>query len=192
MANKPKTNRAGNVAVSLEMDRCQTPLYALDVLLPYLNPDWTIWEPAEGDGNIYRGLYRAGIRNIIGSDVQQGLNYFEYQPFTSWDCQVTNPPYTIKYPWLERAYALEKPFALLLPVDIKGAAKAQKLFRKYGVETIYMDKRINFKMPRIGYAGSTQFSTAWFTWGLGIGRENTYAEITRIPDEEWRVQKEIP
>lgn len=184
---KPKNNRAGNAAVSQTMDCCQTPLYALDPLLPYINPEWTIWEPAEGEGNIYRGMFRAGIDNIIGSDVLQGLNFFHYKPFTPWDCIITNPPYSIKYKWLARCYALGKPFALLLPIDTNGAGAAQRLFRQYGVEVIYLDKRVNFKMPEKGYSGSAQFSTAWFTWGLGIGKENTYAEIVRCPDETWHL-----
>lgn len=182
---KPKTNRKGNAAVSLPMDRCQTPLYALDPLLPYIDPDWVIWEPAEGEGQLYRGLYRAGVHNIIGSDVIDGFNFFEYEPLVNWDCIITNPPYSIKYPWIARCYQLGKPFALLLPVDTLGAAKAQRWFRDVGVEVILTDKRTNFNMPNTGYGGSAQFATAWFTWGLNIGSQLTFATINRCSDEDW-------
>lgn len=183
---KPKNNRKGDEATSMKMDRCGTPRYALDPLLPYLDPSWVIWESAEGKGHIYVGLYRAGFERIIGTDLlTTGTNFIHDEPFTDWDCQVTNPPYSIKYKWLKRSYALGKPFALLLPVDTSGASTAQKLFREYGCEIIYMDKRVNFDMPDKGYAGQAQFATAWYTWGLNIGRENTYAHIERCSDEEW-------
>lgn len=90
---------------------------------------------------------------------------------------MTNCPYSVKYPWLRRYYELGKPFALLLPVDTTGAAQAQVLFDRYGIEIIYMNKRVNFKMPNKGWSGSAQFSTAWFTWGLNIGKQMTFAKI---------------
>ena len=180
---KPKTNRAGNAAVSLPMDCCQTPLYALDPLLPYLDPAWIVWEPAAGKGNIVRGLNAAGYSGFA-TDIQTGRNFFDFVPF-HWDVLITNPPYSIKYPWLDRCYTLGKPFALLLPIDTIGSQKAQRLFARYGVEIIYMDKRVNFDMPNTGYSGSAQFSTAWFTWQLGIGKENTYTTLTRCADSDW-------
>lgn len=180
---KPKTNRAGDAAVSLEMDRCQTPLYALDPLLPYLPPKCWVWEPAAGDGNIARALHKAN-HWVVSTDVLTGHNFFTWQP-ALWTVLVTNPPYSIKYDWLAHCYELGRPFALLLPIDTIGAAKGQCLFRRHGVEIIYLNRRVNFKMPNKGYGGSAQFATAWFTWGLNIGQAITFAEITRCPDEEW-------
>ena len=178
---KPKQNAAGDTSQSLGYDRCQTPFYALDPLIPYLDKNALIWEPAAGDGHIVAKL--TDERHMIfGTDILTGHNFFEYEP-GEYDCQVTNPPYSIKYEWLKKSYELDKPFALLMPIEIMGAAKGQRLFQKYGVEIILLDKRVNFKMPNKGYGRSgAQFPTAWFTWRLGIGREITYACITRYSD----------
>lgn len=176
---KPKVNRAANAGKSNSYDQCQTPAYALDPLLPHLDKAWSIWEPAAGEGLLADTLRQANLW-VLASDILTGRNFFEWEPMVLWDAQITNPPYSLKFPWLERSYALGKPFALLLPVETIGAATAQKLFRKFGVEVIYMDKRINFKMPNKGWEGSSaQFPTAWFTWGLNIGKEMTFAEIER-------------
>ncbi|MFA5377850.1 MAG: hypothetical protein WC455_19020 [Dehalococcoidia bacterium] len=176
---KPKTNRAGNEYVPQGFDLCQTPAYALGPLLPYLSPKWTIWEPAQGEGLMVEALRDGGVANVIGSDLQEDQNFFDTQP-DQWDCLVTNPPYSIKYKWLERCYELGKPFALLIPVETLGAKTAQVLFREHGVEVIFMDRRINFKMPLIGWDGSAaQFPVAWFSWGLNIGRQMTFARMDR-------------
>jgi hypothetical protein len=177
---KPKINRAGNAYEPQGFDACQTPAYAIDPLLPYLNRDWTIWEPARGEGLLVDALYDGSFYTVLVSDLLTGQNFFEYEPAEQWDCLVTNPPYSIKYRWLERCYQLGKPFALLLPVETLGAKSAQIFFRTAGIEVIFLDRRVNFKMPNIGWQGSAaQFPVAWFTYGLKIGQQMTFAELTR-------------
>lgn len=174
---KPKSNQAGDIYTPQGYDACQTPPEALDPLLPYLSQEWTIWECAAGERLLVEALHDSGFQSLTASDILTGENFFEYTPL-HWDCIVTNPPYSIKYQWLERCYALGKPFALLLPVETLGAKTAQEFFRKCGVEVIFMDRRINFKMPNKGWEGSSaQFPTAWFTYGLNIGQGMTFARL---------------
>lgn len=179
--------RDNKAAVSAEIDKarpfdhCQTPPYALDPLIPYL-PKAAIWEPAAGEGYLVEGLYDAGF-NVVQSRIEDGQNFFDYEP-DDWQAQVTNPPYSVKYQWLERSYQLGKPFALLLPVETLGAQSGQNLFRQYGLEIVFLDKRVDFKMPNAGWqGGGSQFPVAWFTWGLKIGKELTFATI----DKKWVV-----
>lgn len=161
------------------LDACQTPPYALDPLLPYLSSGWVIWEPACGEGLLVGGLYDTGYSQgqVISGDMTTGQDFYEYEP-GNWDCLITNPPYSNQFDWLRRCYNLKKPFALLLKVDVLGTKTAQELFSRYGVEVIFMDKRINFKMPYKGYdGGGSWFAVAWYTWGLNIGRQMTFASI---------------
>jgi hypothetical protein len=177
---KPKRNQKGSIKKSKTFDQCQTPFYALDPLIPYL-PQGIIWEPAAGDGHIVTKLELTGL-DVIAGDILTGQNFFEYIP-PQYDLQVTNPPYSIKYQWLERCYELEKPFALLLPLETMGAVKGQRLFERYGIEVILLDKRINFKMPYKKYGGGgAKFPVAWFTWGLNIGQQITFGKIQRYED----------
>lgn len=173
---KVKINRAsiGDTHRSNEFDRCQTPAYALDPILPYLFG--RIWECASGEGNLSNALLKSGFE-VISSDILTGQNFFKWQP-ESFDCIVTNPSYSSKFEFLERCYQLKKPFALLLPVETLGANKAQKLFTGGGVEIIFMNKRVNFKMPRKGLNGAgAWFPVAWFTNWLNIGQQMTFSKI---------------
>ena len=132
-------------------DRCYTPAYALDPLLPYL-PSGVVWEPAAGAGHIVRALEVAG-RSVIASEIEQGQNFFLYTPSAPWTAQVTNPPYSSKYHWIEHSYRLGKPFALLMPLETLGAWSAQRHFRAHGVEVLLLNKRVNFYMPNIDGMG---------------------------------------
>jgi hypothetical protein len=177
---KPKTNRAGDKYEPQGFDACQTPPYALDPLLPYLNPDWIVWEPAMGEGLLLEGLFDGGISNVAGTDILTGDNFFEFEP-EAWDAIVTNPPYSIKYDWLKRCYTLGKPFALLLPLETLGAKTAQEMFKTMDIQVILLDRRINFKMPNIGFEGSSaQFPVAWFCWRLELERDLIYGDIQDI------------
>lgn len=206
---KPKENKKGEEGKSQTYDRCQTPGYALPPLLRHIPAGLHIWEPAAGEGNLVRALEYYGMR-VSASDLLTGTNFFDCPPPPGAEGTIENPPYSIKYKWLERCYLLGLPFALLIPVETIGAAFAQRLFDKYGVEIILLDQRINFKMPshktweetlkptpmfnedgspvmvlRNGewkqkYTSGAQFPVAWFTHGYNIGRENTFEHVERF------------
>ena len=152
----------------------QTPVEALAPLLPYLKKDWTIWECAEGKGNLVKHLQALGYR-VIGSDILDGRNFLSWQP-EHFDCIVTNPPYSIKQQFIERAYKLRKPFAFLLPLTTLETANRQRFFKEYGVELILFDKRINFQTPS-GNGKGAWFATMWVTLGLNIGYPLTFVEL---------------
>ena len=166
-------------------DDFQTPPIALTPLYPYLNPDWTIWEPACGKGNLVRGLQKNNY-SVVGTDLYCDFgneplrNFLDDTPSKVFDCIITNPPFSLKQQFLERCYALEKPFALLLPLTTFETAKRQKLFKKNGVEVIFFDRRINFETPNKVEKSSAWFATAWFTHGLNIGRELSFEVLPSI------------
>jgi hypothetical protein len=179
---KPKTNRAGDSGRSLPFDCCQTPAYALDPLLPYLRREWVIWEPAAGEGNIVDALalHMAGVigSDLVGAYADPPRNFFGYAP-QSFDAIVTNPPYSIKPEWIERCYALGKPFALLVPVETIGTQAAQRLMERYGAELLLLDKRVDFKMPSKGWEGSSaQFPVLWLCWRL-LDAPIVYGRLTK-------------
>lgn len=193
---KPKKNSKSDPNVSSNRDRCQTPSYALLPLVPYLDRvaaslprPWkklNVWEPAAGAGLLVEAFGRHGY-NVASGDLLTGQNYFDDESVPSvYDVQVTNPPYgaQVKYRWIRTAYRRGKPFALLLPFETWAAKQAQVLFEKHGVEVVMFDERIDFHMPNAGYVdGGANFATAWFTWGLNIGRTVSYAKIGKAKAE---------
>jgi hypothetical protein len=182
---KPKLNQAGDPKVSHKMDRCNTPAYAIDPLLPYIRPNWIVWESAAGTGNMYDALAHHTMAIIgtelrlddIGQGVHGGRDFFEYQP-PRFDAIITNPPYSIKFKWLERCYALGRPFALLVPVETIGAKSAQSLMEKHGAELLLLNRRVNFQMPNKGWVGSSaQFPVLWLCWKM-LPAPIIYGKIT--------------
>jgi hypothetical protein len=177
MRMKPKVNKGYNTGT---YDECQTPPYALQPLYPYLDLYEPIWECAAGKRVLVRELVNRGYA-VIGTDINDkvlgGSDFFDI-----WygNIIITNPPYSLKYEWLERCYKLGFPFALLMPVEMLGTAKGQKLFDKYGIEVIFMSPRVDFYMPHKGYdGGGAQFPTAWFTWKLNLPKEINFATLNK-------------
>ena len=166
---KPKVNSAPGAR-----DICQTPPYAVLPIVEYLRG--RIWEPACGEGYIAAALRAMGF-DVVCSDIDRGQDFFCFTPAGGFDMIVTNPPFSTKYKWLEECYNRGKPFALLMPVEVLGARSAQVLFEKNGVEIIFTSQRIDFKMPNRGWDSSAWFPVAWYTHGLGVGREITYADV---------------
>lgn len=155
----------------------QTPNFALNPLLPYLKEDWVIWEVAEGKGNLTKYLRKLGY-DVIGSDITTGKDFLKWKP-EKFDCIITNPPYSIKQQFLQRCYELGKPFALLLPLTTFETSKRQELFKKYGLEVIFFDKRINFEIPS-GNVSRSWFCTAWFTNWFNIGKQLNFVKFEDI------------
>jgi hypothetical protein len=152
----------------------QTPAFAINPLLPYIKKDWIIWECACGKGNLIKAFNNKGYK-VIGTDILNGDDFMMWQP-ENYDCIITNPPYSIKQDFLERAYNLGKPFAFLLPLTTFETQKRQSMFKKYGLEVIFLDKRINFETPS-GKGSGSWFATAWFTNGLNIGKELNFERL---------------
>lgn len=165
--NKPQVSRPQKPAEVQLTDLFETPDYAVEPLMPYLKKHAfsVIWEPAVGSGRIYNYINSYGL-TTIGSDLKDGYNFFDYEP-EHWDLLVTNPPYSIKFKWLERCYKLGKPFALLVPVETIGASSAQKLLKEYGFEIMLLNSRVDFHTPNKGWNGKgSQFPCLWLTWKI--------------------------
>lgn len=155
-------------------DDFQTPKEALLPLIPFLNKNWTIWECANGKGNLSKGLIEKGF-DVVSTDILYDFDFLT-QKAEQFDCIISNPPFSLKQEFLERCYELKKPFALLLPLTTFETAKRQKLFKQYGLQVIFFNKRINFITPS-GKGSGSWFASAWFTWGLNLPKDLNFVEL---------------
>ena len=87
---------------------------------------------------------------------------------------VTNPPYSLKNVFLERAYALGKPFAYLLPFDALGTPFRHNLYNKHDVDIIFYDARINFIPNKKG----NWFNSCWICWKF-LPEKIIFAELKK-------------
>jgi hypothetical protein len=165
-----------------DADDFQTPAEGAAPLLDYLPTKWAVWECAEGQGNLSATLRTRGHR-VTGSDVRSGQDFLTWKPDSSWDCVVTNPPYSKKDEFLARCYALGKPFALLMPVAAVGEQGRMNLYREHGIQLLLPDKRINFQTPT-GGPSSAWFFTAWFCWQFDLPRDLIFWRRAHDGDDE--------
>lgn len=144
----------------VKSDEYYTPAYALAPLLPYLPKRKVIWECAWGQGHLARHL-EAAVFQVVG---RADMDFLAGEP-SGWDVIVTNPPFSIKDLFLERAYKLGKPFAMLMPLETLAGERRNRLYHEFGLELLVPSRRIDFILNGVQTESAT-FPTAWFCWQL--------------------------
>lgn len=115
----------------LTSDKGDNELYSLffivDHIAKYLSKDKVIWCPFDEEWSaFYRRLKELGF-TVIRSSLAEGQDFFTYEP-SEWDVIVSNPPFSIKDKVLGRLYSLNKPFAILLPLNSLQGKSRYKYF----------------------------------------------------------------
>lgn len=129
-----------------ESDEQYTPFYAVEPLLQYIKPNSTIWCPFDLEWSAYVTTFEENGFNVIKSHLDDGLNFFEYEPEEHYDLIVSNPPFTKKDQVLERLKELDKPFALLLPLN---SLQGKKRFESMdGIQLLFFNERIGYHNPK--------------------------------------------
>lgn len=143
-------------------DEIWTPIEALVPLLSWLPYRARLWDCAPGSGALIQLLQKSEQVTVDWSG-----DFLVDDPPDDWDMIVTNPPYSIKHKFLERASELGKPWALLLPVTTLGVRRCQRFLDD--AEVVFLPKRIDFTN-----GGAPWFAVAWFTYGLNVGRQISF------------------
>ncbi len=177
MIKNPKTAYSKRVKFD-KPDECYTPEYAIKPLLPYIKKEWVIWDCAYGSGRLAEHFEKKGFV-VIGKENVDFLKHpridVDIHLGQRIDCIITNPPYSLKDKFLERAFKTGKPFAFLLPLTALEGKKRGEMFRKYGIQILIPNKRINFEIP--SGKKSSWFATAWFCWKFNLPKQLNFVEL---------------
>ena len=136
---KAKTDKAS--------DEYFTPREAVLPLLPYLdrgNPYHipTVWCPFDNENSEYVKCFREEGYNVIATHIDDGYNFFYYEPQEHYDYIISNPPFSLKDDVLKRLNELSHSYAILLPLpSLQGQKRFDYLVDS---EVMIFDKRINF------------------------------------------------
>lgn len=148
-----------------------TPDYALNPLLPFIKGKFKrVWECAYGKGHLAEVLRKEGF------EVNGSFDFFN-ETLVNQDIIITNPPYSMKDEFLERAYKLNIPFAFLLPLTALEGIKRGKMYQDNGIQLIIPNRRINFITPNKGK--SSWFATGWFCYGLDLPKDLMFVKLER-------------
>ena len=162
-----------NYIKNVPNDELYTPYYAIELLIKYLPKGITIWEPTDfGDSNITKCLIDNGFKVI--SSHKKNFDFLLDHISFAFDFIITNPPYSIKDDFIKRCYDLKKPFALLLPLTSLEGVYRGSLFRKYGIDLLVLDKRINY----MSYKKTCWFNTSWFCFGF-LPKQLIFEEVSK-------------
>lgn len=126
-----------------ESDEYYTPKEAVEAIIKHI-PKWvkTIWCPFDTQYSQYVIVLQQQGYNVIYSHIDNGQNFFYYEPEEKYDCIISNPPFSLKDDVLKRLSELNKPYAVLLPLP---SLQGQKRFPYLqGTQALIFDKRINF------------------------------------------------
>lgn len=145
-------------------DEVYTPFYAVEPLLEYIPKDKTIWCPFDKEWSAFVQLLSKNGNKVIYTHIDDGYDFFEYEPNEHYDLIISNPPFSKKDKILKRCYGLNKPFCLLMPVNSLQSKFRTDLFIKYGLEVLIFDLRIDYH-TRNNFESTTKgnhFGSAYF------------------------------
>lgn len=126
-------------------DEVFTPAYAVRPIIKYLDmfdTNATVWCPFDMSNSKYVEVLAAAGYKVIHSHIDEGKNFFTYEPEEEYDIIISNPPFSIKDDILKRLDELGKPYAMLLPVPtLQGQTRFPYL---KDIQYLGFDKRINY------------------------------------------------
>ena len=126
-------------------DEFYTPAYAVKVLLPYLKAGKKVWCPFDTEDSLFVKILRDYGMDVVNTHIEYGQDFFELEVPEGTDYIISNPPYSMKTEVLERLFALEIPFAMLLGVvGIFESHRRFNLFKHSEFEIMYLNKRVSY------------------------------------------------
>ena len=145
-------------------DECYTPIEGVLPILKYIPKDKIIWCPFDTEkSNFVKEISKTN--KVIKSHISEEKDFFEYEP-EEWDILISNPPFTDKRKYFERALSFNKPFALIMSITWLNDAAPKQIFEGKDMEILMFDKRLRFIKPNGERMGSPTFSSAYFCWNF--------------------------
>lgn len=142
-------------------DERYTPYYAVTPILEYIPKYMKIWCPFDEEWSAFYQTFKKFGYDVIRSSLTDGKDFFEYEP-DDYDIIISNPPFSKKDEVIERLYALNKPFMILLPLNTLQGKKRYKSF-KNGIQILAFDKRINYHTDSMtNFKRGNHFASAYY------------------------------
>ena len=159
-------NNIGYLTSSHNNDELYTPYYAVDPIVKFVSKSKTIWMPFDQEWSAFVQTFRHQGYKVINSHIENGNDFFNYEP-ANYDIIISNPPFSIKDKVLKRLYELDKPFAILLPMNSLQGKTRYKYFEQ-GIQLLCFDQRIGFHNPEQmqNTIEGSPFATAYFCKGI--------------------------
>jgi len=144
-------------------DECCTPNYGVTPILKYIPKNAIVWCPFDTEGSEF--VKQISTQNkVVFSHIHHGQDFFTYEP-QQWDVLISNPPFTNKRNYFERALSFNKPFALIMTNTWLNDAAPKQLFKEKELQLLLFDKRMHFINNRV-VQKKTTFSSSYYCWNF--------------------------
>jgi hypothetical protein len=145
-------------------DECYTPDYAVKPILKYIPKDAIVWCPFDKQESEF--VKQISQQNeVVYSHIDTNQDFFTYEP-DNWDVMISNPPFTNKRKYFERALTFNKPFALIMTNTWLNDSAPKKIFKDKDLQLLMFDKRMKFISPDGRNNDKITFSSSYYCWNL--------------------------
>ena len=144
-------------------DECLTLNYSVKPILKYIKKNSVVWCPFDKPDSEFVKQIEANGNKVIATHIDNGQDFYTYEPNEHWDCIVSNPPFTNKRGIFERALSFGKPFALIMSNTWLNDAAPKQLFRDKELQLLMFDKRMKF-MSNGKIDSKITFSSSYFCY----------------------------
>jgi hypothetical protein len=144
-------------------DEAYTPAYGVRPILKYIPKNAVVWCPFDTiDSEFVKQISKQN--EVVFTHIQYGQDFFTYEP-TQWDVIVSNPPFTNKRKFFERALSFNKPFALIMTNTWLNDSAPKQLFKDKDLQLLMFDKRMKFITDGRPNDKIT-FSSSYYCWNF--------------------------
>lgn len=144
-------------------DECMTPNYGVEPIIKYIPQNAVVWCPFDKENSEFvKQISKAGHK-VIATHIDNGEDFYTYEPNEHWDCIISNPPFTNKRLIFERALSFNKPFALIMSNTWLNDSAPKQLFKDRDLQLLMFDKRMKF-MNNGKVQNKITFSSSYYCW----------------------------
>lgn len=137
-------------------DECYTPAYWIEPILEFIKAWDIVWCPFDTEESEFVKQI-SKTNKVIHSHIEDGKDFYLYEPKEHWDCICSNPPFSWKRKIFERALSFWKPFALLMTNTWLNDSAPKQLFKEKDLQLLMFDKRIEYSWNK-----KITFSSSYF------------------------------
>ena len=145
-------------------DECYTPSYGVKPILKYIPKNVVVWCPFDTKESEFVKQI-SNQNSVVYSHISLGQDFFTYEPY-HWNIIVSNPPFTNKRKFFERALSFNKPFALIMTNTWLNDSAPKQLFKNKDLQLLMFDKRMKFNNPDGRSNDKITFSSSYYCWNF--------------------------
>ena len=146
-------------------DECMTPNYGVEPIIKYIPQNAVVWCPFDKEDSEFVKQIREAGNKVIATHIDNGEDFYTYEPDENWDCIISNPPFTGKRKIFERALSFNKPFALIMSNTWLNDSAPKQLFKDRDLQLLMFDKRMKF-INNGKVQNKITFSSSYYCWNF--------------------------